>query len=101
VNGFELPQSHLSASVTRLREAGGVITVTDPADRRRTLVSPSPQVRRGLSALEWVPADAVLARAVGPVSAGEVAEALAALELLARLLSADPPGQCQSRARPS
>jgi hypothetical protein len=36
----------VSASVTRLRQAGALITVTDPADRRRTLVSPDPAVRR-------------------------------------------------------
>jgi DNA-binding MarR family transcriptional regulator len=86
------PQSHVSASVTRLREAGGVVTASDPTDRRRTLVSPNPQIRHGHAALAWVPVDAVLAEA-GSGDSGEVAEALAALEVLARFLSVDPLGQ--------
>src|ERR1700722_297143 len=32
------PQSHVSASVARLRELGAVHTTPDPADGRRTLV---------------------------------------------------------------
>lgn len=96
------PQSHVSQSVTRLHEAGVVIDAIDPADRRRTLVSPNPQVGQGMPALEWVPVNAVLARAAGPAGAGEVADALAALELLDRLLNrADPLGQPQSQAGPS
>lgn len=35
------PQSKVSACVARLREAGAVETHTDPADRRRTLISPA------------------------------------------------------------
>lgn len=83
------PQSHVSASVTRLREAGGLITTTDPVDRRRTLVSPNPEVRRGMPAMPWVPVDAVLARAIGTGDPGQAAEAVAALALLARLLTPD------------
>lgn len=37
-----LPQSQVSGAVARLREAGSVETAPDPADRRRTLVRPSP-----------------------------------------------------------
>ena len=85
------PQSHVSASVARLREAGGLITTTDPTDRRRTLVSPNPEVRRGLPSLAWMPVDAVLARAIGTGDPGQTAEAVAALELLARLLTPDAP----------
>ena len=95
------PQSHVSASVSRLREAGALITAADPADRRRTLVSPNPEIRRRLPSMAWVPVDAVLARAVGSGDPGEVAEAVAALELLARLLSLDPLGQAPSQAGPS
>jgi DNA-binding MarR family transcriptional regulator len=95
------PQSHVSASVTRLREAGALITATDPADRRRTLVSPNPEVRRGLPSLAWVPVDEVLAQTAGSGDRGEVAEAVAALEVLARLLSVDPLGQARSQAGPS
>jgi DNA-binding MarR family transcriptional regulator len=81
------PQSHVSASVARLRDAGALVAETDPADRRRTLVGPNAEVRRGLHRLEWVPVDAVLARAIGTGEPGDVAEAVAALELLARLLA--------------
>jgi len=87
------PQSHVSASVRRLREAGGVITATDPTDRRRTLVSPNPQVRRGLSSMSWEPVDTLLARAIGTGDPADAADAVAALELLARLLIPDAPAQ--------
>jgi DNA-binding MarR family transcriptional regulator len=90
------PQSHVSASVARLRETGGLITTTDPADRRRTLVSPNPEVRRLLSSLPQVPVDTVLARAIGTGDSGQASEAVAALELLAQLLMPDAP-----RWRPS
>ncbi len=35
------PQSHVSASVARLRDAGVLVTRADPEDKRRTLVAPS------------------------------------------------------------
>ncbi len=92
------PQSHVSASVARLRESGALVTTTDPADRRRTLAAPNPEVRRGLSSLAWVPVDAVLARAIGTGDAGQAAEAVATLELLARLLTPDAPVQPLSPA---
>ena len=85
------PQSHVSAAVAKLRERGGLITAADPADRRRTLVSPNPEIRRGLSALPVVPVDEVLAEAIGTGGSGEVAVAVAALDLLARLLTVDVP----------
>src|SRR5262249_9785349 len=37
------PQSHVSASVGRLREERAVVTVVDSSDHRRTLVGPSPE----------------------------------------------------------
>lgn len=92
------PQSHVSASVTRLRKAGALITTTDPGDRRRTLVSPNPEVGRGLGSRARVPADAVLARAIGTGDPGQVAEAVAALEALARLLIPGAPAPRPSRA---
>lgn len=94
------PQSHVSASVTRLRESGALVTTTDPADRRRTLVSPNPEVRRGLSSLAWVPVDAELARAIGTGDPGQAAAAVAALELLARLLTPDAPARLPPPAGP-
>ena len=86
------PQSHVSASVARLRDNGGVITTADPADRRRTLVSPNPEViRSGLPSMPWVPVDEMLPQAIGSDDPGQVAEAVAALELLARLLTPRAP----------
>src|SRR5690349_5597018 len=38
------PQSHVSASVTKLRDSGIFVTSTDPKDRRRTLVRAAPDV---------------------------------------------------------
>src|SRR5215470_7868218 len=37
------PQSHVAASVARLRKERAVVTVVDSSDRRRTLVGPSPE----------------------------------------------------------
>jgi DNA-binding transcriptional ArsR family regulator len=85
------PQSHVSAAVARLREKGGVITTTDPADRRRTLVSPNPEVADRLPSQAWGSVDAVLAKAIGADDPVQTAEAVAALELLARLFTPDVP----------
>lgn len=85
------PQSHVSASVARLCKASALIATTDPADRRRTLVSPNPEILGNVSQMEWTPVDAVLARAIRGGDLAEVPQAVAALELLARLLTpADP-----------
>jgi DNA-binding MarR family transcriptional regulator len=92
------PQSHVSASVARLRESGALITTTDPTDRRRTLATPNPEVRRGISSLDWGPVDEVLARAIGTSDPGQAAEAVTALELLARLLTPDAPVQLPAPA---
>lgn len=39
------PQSHVSAAIAQLRDAGAVRTRTDPSDARRTLVSVTERVR--------------------------------------------------------
>jgi DNA-binding MarR family transcriptional regulator len=85
------PQSHVSAAVARLREKGGVITTTDPADRRRTLVSPNPDIQRTLPSRVSGSVDTVLAKAIGANDPDQIAAAVAALELLARLLTPDVP----------
>jgi hypothetical protein len=102
------PQSHVSASVAKLRELGALVTEADPADRRRTLVQPGAGVMQRASQRTSVPVDATIAAALGAVSAvsavGAVgadggdggdgadgddglAEVLAALDLLARRLT--------------
>jgi SAM-dependent methyltransferase len=83
------PQSHVSASVARLAADGALVTIADPADRRRTLVRPAPMVRSRTARLISAPIDAALAAALGTNDPGEVAEAVAALELLAQRLSKD------------
>lgn len=81
-----LPQSQVSAAVARFRDQGVLITEPDPADRRRTLVRPAPGLlRRGVQRAA-VPVDDVIARALKSDDPREVAEVLAALDLLASRL---------------
>jgi DNA-binding MarR family transcriptional regulator len=87
------PQSHVSSAVARLRDRGVLVTDIDPADRRRTLVAPSPNhlARAAHAEHEMDPIDEVLESALvehlGPDGSHHVAEATQALELLARLLA--------------
>jgi DNA-binding MarR family transcriptional regulator len=89
------PQSHVSASVVRLRERGAVVTTIDPKDRRRTLVRPSPKVPRQAAQLVSAPIDAALAAALGTEDPQEVAQVVSALEALALRLTpkASNPGK--------
>jgi DNA-binding MarR family transcriptional regulator len=88
------PQSHVSSAVARLRDAGVLKTTADPADRRRTLVAPSQEhmarVKEKNRDLE--PIDPLIESALidaATFSDENLKEALAALEVLARLF--DPP----------
>ena len=88
------PQSHVSASVARLREGGVLVTTADPADRRRTLVAPSGEHLARVEAKrhEFEPIDSVIGGAMIDASTftdEQLRDALSALDLLARLL--DPP----------
>jgi DNA-binding MarR family transcriptional regulator len=89
------PQSHVSQAVARLRASGVLETGVDPADRRRTLVSPSPEhlarIERGRDELEPIDdlLEAALVERLGPAGADHVAEATAALDLLAALFTPD------------
>jgi DNA-binding MarR family transcriptional regulator len=85
------PQSHVSASVARLRERGAVVTTTDPKDRRRTLVRPSPEVPRQAAQLVSAPIDAALAAALGTQNPQEIAQVVSALETLALHLTPNAP----------
>ena len=81
------PQSHVSASVARLRDLGALVTEADPADRRRTLVHPAPGIiARGLQHAS-VPVDETIVKALAAQDQDQAAEAIAALELLVRLLT--------------
>lgn len=55
-----LPQSHVSATVARLRERGTFVVESDRADRRRTLVRLSPEVKRRFKDRSPTPIDASL-----------------------------------------
>jgi DNA-binding MarR family transcriptional regulator len=81
------PQSHVSASVARLRDLGALVTDADPADRRRTLVHPAPGIiARGIQHAS-VPVDQTIIKALEAADQDQAAEVVAALELLARLLT--------------
>ncbi len=80
-------QSVVSDAVARLRNVGVLESEPDPADRRRAVVRATPALREiGRSAAEF-PADAALAKALAAEHQDHVGEALAALEVLARLLT--------------
>ncbi|WP_237518692.1 helix-turn-helix domain-containing protein [Streptomyces sp. SID5910] len=71
------PQSKVSACVARLREAGAVETHTDPSDRRRTLISPAPDVSPRVAEVRSADIDDVLTRALeDPERLNEVKAAL-------------------------
>jgi DNA-binding MarR family transcriptional regulator len=95
------PQSHVSSAVARLRDDGMLVTTVDQADRRRTLVAPSPEhlakAERAQHTLP--PVDdlliAALVERLGEVGAERVGEATAALELLAELFTASTPCEAE------
>lgn len=79
-----LPQSQVSTAIARLKEAGSVITTTDPADRRRALVSQAPDVSDRLAQVRATSIEPALAAALGTDDTAHVAEIARALQQLAR-----------------
>jgi DNA-binding MarR family transcriptional regulator len=77
------PQSHVSTSVMKLREFGAVRTEADPRDRRRTLVWVIPEAVQRARSRVISTADTAVARALDQATAAEVADVIAALEMLA------------------
>ena len=75
-----LPQSQVSGCVARLREAGAIITETDPADRRRVLIRKNPETSERVKAVRATTIDATIRKALGGEDPTEV---IAALQLLA------------------
>ncbi|MDR8413979.1 MarR family transcriptional regulator [Nonomuraea sp. 3-1Str] len=87
-----LPQSAVSASVARLREAGAVVTEPDPRDRRRTVIRHAPQLSDRVAEVRAAPIEPALALALGgaePAGHTEVTEVTALLEALAARLTPD------------
>jgi DNA-binding MarR family transcriptional regulator len=81
------PQGHVSTTVARLRERGVVATTSDPADRRRTLVSVTVEFWERLATRQDAPIDAALTEIAGVTDPDQADEVVAALEVLAdRLL---------------
>ncbi|GAA3218740.1 hypothetical protein GCM10020216_028620 [Nonomuraea helvata] len=81
-----LPQSAVSAAVARLRTAGAVITETDPADRRRTIIREAPKVSDRVAEVRDASIDAALAAALGTDDPARVSVTVAMLEELAARL---------------
>jgi DNA-binding MarR family transcriptional regulator len=75
-------QSHVSASVSRLREQGLIVAEPDPADRRRTRLTVADIARRAIMRRAGRPADETIAEAVGPEKADRVVTLLRELEEL-------------------
>ena len=81
------PQSLVSAAVARLRELRVLESGPDPSDRRRTLVRTTPALREIGQRAGQFPIDAVLASRLSPQQQSQLPEAVAALDVLARLLT--------------
>ena len=92
------PQSHVSASVARLRELGALTTWADPRDRRRTLTRLSPGIRQRAQRAA-VPVDAQLAGAVPDGDPEALHTVIEALETLSALLRAGEPATVSKRAQ--
>jgi DNA-binding MarR family transcriptional regulator len=75
-------QSHVSASVSRLRGQGLIVAVPDPADRRRTRLSVTDIANRAIMRRAGRPAGDTIAEVVGREKAERVVTLLAELEKL-------------------
>lgn len=81
-----LPQSAVSAAVARLKTVGSVETVTDPKDRRRSLIREAAAPPDRVTQVRAAPVDRAVAEALGTDDPQRVADTVAALEELARRL---------------
>lgn len=83
----ELPQSQVSAAVATLEDHCLLETVSDPDDRRRTLVRGAPGVARKIRSKVDVPIDRTIAEALGDDDPDDLARVMEALELLSLRLA--------------
>ncbi|OHV32811.1 MULTISPECIES: helix-turn-helix domain-containing protein [Pseudofrankia] len=97
----QFPQSQVSACVARLREAGVVETISDPEDRRRTLVQPTADARERARHRPAAEIDQAIVTAIGTSDHSEVQRVKDALEAVANLLRRDDhDGASNGRAEP-
>jgi DNA-binding MarR family transcriptional regulator len=80
------PQSHVSASVTRLRDEGVLETSVDRSDRRRTLVRLAAGFSERAGRRPPVPVDAALAAEIPNADPERTAQTIQALEAVAELI---------------
>lgn len=80
------PQSHVSASVARLREQRVIETSVDASDGRRTLVRINEGIRDQLATRAPVPIGGVLAAELRSSDPDDLVQATDALEALAEVL---------------
>ncbi|WP_327668019.1 MULTISPECIES: helix-turn-helix domain-containing protein [unclassified Streptomyces] len=85
-----LPQSQVSTTVARLKEAGSVQTSPDPADRRRMLVRPCPEVSPRVAQVRAVGVEDAVAAALASDDPWRLTEVMEALEVLARNFTPQP-----------
>lgn len=85
------PQSQVSGCIARLREVGAIETEPDPHDRRRLLVRPASQVSERVAEVRAARIEGPVAEALGTDDPEQVAEVVAALELLATRLRRSQP----------
>ncbi|MFF7775881.1 MarR family winged helix-turn-helix transcriptional regulator [Streptomyces tanashiensis] len=88
-----LPQSQVSTAVARLKEAGSVQAVPDPADRRRVLVRPAPEASGRVAEVRATRIESALAAALGSDDPERLGEVTQALEVLARTLMPASPAR--------
>jgi DNA-binding MarR family transcriptional regulator len=86
----ELPQSQVSGAATLLEEHCLLETVSDPNDRRRTLVRAVPGVGRKIRKKVNVPIDQTVADSMASTSPDDLAQILKALEMLSLQLTPRP-----------
>ncbi|MDP4500938.1 MarR family winged helix-turn-helix transcriptional regulator [Nonomuraea turcica] len=82
-----LPQSAVSAAVTRLRQAEAVVTEPDTRDRRRLLIRPAPETSDRVEQVRASSIDLALAKALDTTDAQQIATVTALLEELAQHLT--------------
>ena len=96
-----LPQSHVSKSIARFRNRGAVTSASDPADGRRTLVTPTAWLTDAVASQTSAPIDAALADALGEADRDRMKELIERLEDLAAMLAPKTPRGASPTRPPS